>query len=82
MFGRKFIYETLSVIDCLASSAILEMGEGAEQTPLAVITDVPFVTFIKRNLSKAEIYKLKIAPEDDLYGPFLTSVKWKKGKKG
>ena len=35
----------VDVVNALASAAVLVMGEGAEQTPLAVISDVPFVEF-------------------------------------
>ncbi len=81
LFGRKFEYETLSLIDCLASSAILVMGEGAEQAPIAIIADIPFVEWNDSDPTDKEIAQLKISPADDLYGPLLTSVKWKKGDK-
>jgi len=42
------------------------MGEGSEQTPIAVIEDAP-VVFTKRN----EKGKLKIAPKDDVYRPVM-----------
>jgi len=56
------------------------MGEGKEQTPLAVIEDVPFVKFQNKNPSKKELKNFHINMEDDLYGPLLKSVKWIKGK--
>jgi len=56
----------VSVADCLASAAVLAMGEGSEQTPIAVIEDAP-VVFTKRN----EKGKLKIAPKDDVYRPVM-----------
>ncbi len=81
LFGRQFAFEKLHVADSLAASAALVMGEGSEQTPLAVVTDVPFVDFQSRNPTQEELDSLIIAKEDDLYAPFLTSVKWEKGKK-
>ena len=57
------------------------MGEGNEQTPIAVISDVPFVEFQDRNPTKEEIEELKINIDDDLYAPLLKSVNWRKGKK-
>jgi len=81
LFGRKFAYEKLNTADTLASGAIVVMGEGSEQTPLALITDVPQVEFQDRNPTQEELQSLVIAPEDDLYAPLLTSVEWKKGKK-
>ena len=80
IFGRPFVFEKLSIIDNLASSASLVMGEGSEQTPLAVIEDVPFVEFQDRNPTKVEISQLRISLEEDIYAPFLKSAPWKKGK--
>ena len=68
-----------SIIDGLASSAVTVMGEGNEQTPLALIKDVPFITFQDCPPTKEEIEALTIKPEDDIYAPLLTSVKWKSG---
>jgi len=64
--GRKLKMTRVSVADCLASAAVLAMGEGSEQTPIAVIEDAP-VVFTKRN----EKGKLKIAPKDDVYRPVM-----------
>lgn len=80
VFGRKLKMTKVSVLDGLAASAVLIMGEGGEQTPLAVITDAPFVEFQDRNPTKKELDDLKISIEDDVYGPILKSAPWKKGK--
>ena len=80
IFGRKLKVEKLSVMDTLAGASVGVMGEGEEQTPLAVITDVPFVTFQQRNPTLEELQMLHIEPEDDLFGPMLTAVAWKKGQ--
>ncbi len=55
------------------------MGEGNEQTPLAVIKNIPFVQFQDRNPTEEELDELKISLDDDLYAPLLKAVKWKKG---
>lgn len=81
LFGRKFAYEKLNIADSLATSAALAMGEGAEQTPLAVITDVGNLEFVDRNPTDEELNALKISINEDLYAPFLKSVSWKRGKK-
>lgn len=80
IFGRKMRVEQISITDSLATAAALDMGEGAEQQPLAVITDLSFVNFQNRNPSQKELNELKIKPEDDIYGSLLTSVNWKKGR--
>jgi dihydrofolate synthase / folylpolyglutamate synthase len=79
LFKRKFEFEKLSIIDSLASAASVVMGEGAEQTPIAVINDLPFVEFQDRNPTKKELKELCISIDKDLYGPFLKNVKWEKG---
>lgn len=79
LFGRKFEFEKLSIIDSLATSASVVMGEGSEQTPMAVISDIPFVEFQDRNPTKKELEELNIDIDTDVYGPFLKSAKWKKG---
>ena len=81
IFGRKLKMTKSSIIDGLAASAVLIMGEGDEQTPLAIIEDVPFVKFQADNPSKKELKMLSIPLEDDLYAPMLKAVKWRKGKK-
>lgn len=42
--------------------------------------DVKKITFQKRPPTRKEIESLQIKPEDDVYGPLLIRVKWKKGK--
>ena len=56
------------------------MGEADEQTPLAVLSDLPFVQFQAEDPSEAELRGLHIAPEDDLYAPLLKSVAWQAGR--
>lgn len=81
IFGHTLKVTQVNVTDALAASAVLCMGESREQTPLAVIQDVPFVQFQGRNPSKQELGSLKIPIENDLYEPILRGVRWKKGKK-
>ena len=82
LFGRKFEMQKANIVDALATSAVLTMGEGSEQTPLAVIDDVPFVRFKDKDPSKRELKNLNIDIDDDLYGPLLKGVQWRKGKGG
>lgn len=81
IFGRIMHAEKSNVADSLATAAVAEMGEGAEQQPIAVITDTTFVTFQSTNPTKKELADLKISLEDDVYASLLTAVSWKKGKK-
>lgn len=80
IFGRKLKVTQVNVAEALAVCAVLLMGEGKEQTPMAVIEDLPFVKFQDRNPSKKELKNLKIDLKEDVYGSILTAIKWKKGK--
>lgn len=76
LFGRKFEMETSNLPDSLATAAVLEMGEGAEQTPLAVICDIPYIKFSKT------FHEFKIPEKEDMFYPLLSVVKWQKGGSG
>lgn len=79
LFGRLFMIEKAAIGSGLAAAANVVMGEGTEQTPLAVISDVPFVDFQRRNPTKLELKSVYISPEDDLYAPFMRLAPWEKG---
>lgn len=79
LFGRKLNHTVVGIVQGLAAGAGVVMGEGSEQTPLAVVADIPFVTFQDRNPTEEELVQLTIAAEEDLFGSLLTSVAWKKG---
>lgn len=69
IFGRVLKMSQTDVADSLATAAVLCMGEGKEQQPLALITDAP-VEFIEK-VNKKE---LKINIKDDLYLPLFESI--------
>jgi len=74
IFGRALKMTQTNIVDSLASSAVFEMGEGAEQTPIAIIEDVKdikFGNFNERNL-------LIMDKDADIYAPLIKSIKWKK----
>lgn len=81
IFGRSFKFEKLNIADSLATSASVVMGEGSEQTPLAVITDVPFVKFVDNDASQEELAALRITMEEDIFAPIFKNINWKKGKR-
>ena len=62
--GAKDLFEhtlrmtKVNVVDALATAAVLVMGEGSEQTPLAVTAEPPFVTFQERAPSPVEVQQL------------------------
>ncbi|MDB5181359.1 MAG: putative F420-0--gamma-glutamyl ligase, partial [Candidatus Saccharibacteria bacterium] len=80
IFGRTMQFQKSNIANGLAAAAVLLMGEGSEQTPLCVISDLSFIEFQDNDPTAAELESLIIAPEDDLYAPFLTAVDWQKGQ--
>lgn len=82
IFGRSFKYTNVNIIESLGASATLLMGETDEQTPLATITDVPFVEFQNHAPTKEELESVSWPIERDMYGKLLTAVKWEKGGSG
>lgn len=81
LFGRPIVHTMINVMDSLAEAAVYIMGERREQTPIAIIRDIPHIVFRKGNPAKKELDKLKITIDDDLYGEFLKNAPWEKGGK-
>lgn len=79
IFGKNLEVTYANVLDGLSAAAVVAMGEGNEQTPLAVIEDIPFVQFEEQNPSEEELAQLKIPKDQDIYAPIINSVVWKKG---
>lgn len=82
IFGRKLEVTKANVRDALAAAAVVVMGEGREQTPLAVIQDIPFVSFQDRDPTAKELDGLNISLEEDVYGSILKRAPWRKGGEG
>lgn len=80
LFGRKLKVTKSNQLDGLTAAAVAVMGEGDEQTPLAVIEELPFVRFQRRNPTKRELASLQIPLDEDLYAPLLNGVRWIKAK--
>ncbi|NBV77285.1 hypothetical protein EBR66_03940 [bacterium] len=69
IFGRPLAMTRSDVADALAASAVVCMGEGKEQQPLALITDAP--VFFTDTVNTAE---LAISIEDDMYRPLFENA--------
>lgn len=67
LFGRRIKMTKTNVADSLATAAVLEMGEGDEQIPLAVITGIAQIVFTERVRKK----ELQMDPKNDLYRPLF-----------
>lgn len=66
IFGRPMKMSRTNVVDSLSTTAVLLMGECAEQIPLVVIEDAP-VEFC----DTVDRHEVDIDIEDDLYRPFF-----------
>lgn len=73
LFGRKTRYTESNIADALAASAVLTMGEGNEQKPLAVIRRAP-LDFIGISEQKRR-RTLVMSPDEDIYAPIFVIKK-------
>jgi coenzyme F420-0:L-glutamate ligase len=80
LFGRPFKVSRASIAGGLAATATLVMGEGDEQTPIAIVEEVPFVEFEDQNPTEDELKYIIDSFDDDIFSPLLKGVEWKKGK--
>ena len=79
LFGRQIVMEQVHIAEAVAVSAALVMGEVAEQTPLAIVADIPLIEFVDHVPTQAELEAQIIDPADDVYAPLLNAVKWQRG---
>lgn len=70
IFGRVLKMSKTDVADSLATSAVLCMGEGREQQPLALITGAPVIF-----TDKVKKRELVINPREDIYQPLFSRFK-------
>jgi putative folate metabolism gamma-glutamate ligase len=79
IYGRLLRCTYTNVLDGLAAAAVFVMGEGDEQTPLALITDIEQIVFQDRAPTEKEVSSVSISLAEDLYAPLIASVNWRKG---
>jgi F420-0:gamma-glutamyl ligase len=80
LFGRSYTVERSNIGSGLAAAAVVAMGEGNEQTPFCLLTDLPFVAFQDRDPSPKELAAARLDISNDLFEPFWHGVDWQKGK--
>ncbi len=81
LFGRKFHFTRVNVAEALAVAAVLEMGEGKEQTPVAVMSEIKEIVFQERAPRAEELKAIQVNKEEDLFEPLFRLAPWKKGQK-
>lgn len=79
IFGRELKMTQMNVMEALAVAAVFAMGEGNEQTPLAVLNNIPHIEFVDHEPTQAEIDSLANIMADDVYAPILEAADWQKG---
>lgn len=67
IFGREFKMSQSNVVDALAVMGVQAMGEGSEQTPMAIIRDANFVDFTNKDIYD----KIKVPIKEDVYYSLL-----------
>ncbi|WP_246039543.1 coenzyme F420-0:L-glutamate ligase [Wolbachia endosymbiont of Carposina sasakii] len=78
LYDQPLQVTQVNLLDALATSAVLVMGEGAEQTPMAIISGAPKIHFLTRLPTTEEEKSVKISMEEDLYSPLLMRARWLK----
>lgn len=80
IFGRNMHVTEANHAEGLGATAVLAMGEGDEQTPLAIISDADFIKFNDNDPDKEELDHLNIPLQEDIYYPILKNAEWNKSK--
>lgn len=83
LFGQPMQVTLRNLADGFAAAAVVVMGEGEESTPVAVISDIPFVQFTSEPYAPQKSGEgLLVPPEEDVFYPLLKNADWKKGGGG
>ena len=69
IFGRTLVFSRTDVADSLATAAVLVMGEGSEQQPLALVEKAPIE--FRDTISRTELH---IDIKDDMYRPLFSRL--------
>jgi dihydrofolate synthase / folylpolyglutamate synthase len=67
IFGRTLEVAQINLLDSLATTATLVMGEGKEQTPIVIIKNAPKIDFQNRAPTQKEEQLAYIDPKEDLF---------------
>lgn len=73
IFGQNLKVTQINLLDSLATAATLVTGEGNEQTPIAIIEQLPAkITFQNRAPTKKEECETYINPKNDLFSTVIS----------
>ncbi len=74
IFGEKLWITRANIVDSFAATAVLLMGESAEQTPLLILRNAPLVKFT----NQPSQHQLVIPQNQDIYRPLLKAFRSRK----
>lgn len=76
LHGNPLQVTHINLLDAIATASVLVMGEGNEQTPIAIVKDAPKISFLNREPNAEEQNSVTISIEHDLYAPLIMGVNW------
>lgn len=84
LFNYEMHMTQRNIPDTLSAAAVFLMGESGEQTPVAVVSDLPpEIEFTDQEYKpRGEYSSFEIPFDEDIYSVFFKSVKWEKGGGG
>jgi F420-0:gamma-glutamyl ligase len=75
IFGRRLKYEQANVLDAITAAAVLEMGEGDEQTPLAQVEDLVQIQFSRSRPNQKDLHEFYVSLGDDIFHLFYKDIR-------
>lgn len=80
IFNRPIQFTQKNNLDAIACASVFVMGEGDEQTPLALLSNMDSIEYSQHPPTKDEYKNLQIPIEEDIYGVILQKVRWIRNK--
>lgn len=76
LFGKPLKMTTINVVDALSVTAVFAMGEGREQTPIAVIRDPSQIHYCHSSPNSTDFHEFFISLDDDMYADLFKKEEW------
>ena len=81
LFGQPLMAGKSNLAGGLAAAAVAVMGEGTEQTPLAILSDLSFVEFVHNEPGTGELADYFLAPDQErMFAPFFNHLPWQEDR--
>ena len=76
IFGNPLKLSVANRAQGIAAAATLEMGEGDEQTPLAIVSEVKGLKCVNNDPTSDELKEVYLQVHNDIFEPFWKAVGW------